>query len=99
MSNLETLASYPHLTDWVRAQPSGLAHLVVVSDQEFASGLHGEEWKAQLDLHAVAAESELDWIFRFNAEEHFASVWLSRCVSPESEAKVPRGVKAYREKS
>lgn len=91
------MSNASRIADWVQSRPTGLAYLIVVSDQELSDGLREEDWKAQLERNAVAAESELDHEFQPDADDGYASVWISRHVSPDAELKIPRDVEIHRE--
>jgi hypothetical protein len=90
---LDSTEHYPTLTDWVRAQPRDSCLLIVAGNEEFRPSEYS--FDAVAKVISIIDESELtariygrDW----------SAVWLSRHVSPECEAKIPRGIKVYRER-
>lgn len=89
--------SYPQLTDWVRAQPSGAALLVVTNDDALSGNLKIVDVDYRGKVVTMIVESELSPV-SFGYGDDYQAVWLSRHVDPSCEAKIPRGVKVYRER-
>jgi len=86
--------NYPQLTDWVRAQPSGAALMAVFRDDENQPAIQ----KGDNDGKFLAFVTESELGETLSSGRHYNFAWLSRHVSIDCEAKIPRGMKVYRER-